>query len=607
MDGKSAVEHASGPATTPRPAAGRNSAAARIAAVAMRPPALALAAYLTLSLLVYATVVAAPDTRLIGPTGDPQQSVWFLNWTPYALIHGHNPLLSDWVAAPDGVNLMWNTSMPLPGLILWPVTATLGATVAYNVLVVAGIALSAWCAFLAARRYVRHQLAAFTGGLFYGFSPFLVVQSLGHPDISVALLPPLALLLLDEILVRQRRSSRAVGISLGLLAAAQVLVFEEVLVLVGIAAVAAVAVLAVQHRDRVSAHSRHVLAALGWAFAVFIPLAAWPLVIQLFGPHGIRGTVQPSNLYVNDLLGFVIPTGASLIAPRALTDISAQFSGNIIESGAYLGLPLLVLCVVAATRFWDDAAVRVLAISALVIAVLSLGPSLHVAGRDTGIPLPWRAVEAVPFVGDTLPSRMSLCLNLLVGVLLAVGVDRVVLRPRATRLAVAGAVLSLVVVCPLVPLPTTEAATPRFFADDARRIPQGSVALIAPFARDFHAPQAMLWQVVAGMRFRMPEGYVLVPGPSGNAIAGPPRTPLSDAMVAIAMGSGAPADRSAAARTQLGADLERWQVATVVVGPMEHRAEMVDFLAWLLGRQPVEDQGVQVWWDAELNRPPPAR
>jgi hypothetical protein len=46
--------------------------------------------------------------------------LWVLRWLPFAVSHGHNPLVTDYLNAPEGVNLMWNTSLVLPALLLAP-------------------------------------------------------------------------------------------------------------------------------------------------------------------------------------------------------------------------------------------------------------------------------------------------------------------------------------------------------------------------------------------------------------------------------------------------------------------------------------------------------
>ena len=155
----------------------------------------ALVVYALLAVAVLSSTWVDPAQSLIGSPKDPKLFVWYLGWIPHELSQGHNPLFTNYLSYPHGVNLMWNTSIIFPALLLWPVTAMFGPVVAYNVLITAGIALSAWLGFLAARRFIDGPVWCFVAGLIYGFSPALVAQALGHPHASVALFPPIALIL----------------------------------------------------------------------------------------------------------------------------------------------------------------------------------------------------------------------------------------------------------------------------------------------------------------------------------------------------------------------------------------------------------------------------
>src|ERR1700683_2138497 len=53
------------------------------------------------------------STAYIGKGVDPPQLMWLMAWWPHALAHGLNPLFSDAIWAPRGINLAWATSMPL--------------------------------------------------------------------------------------------------------------------------------------------------------------------------------------------------------------------------------------------------------------------------------------------------------------------------------------------------------------------------------------------------------------------------------------------------------------------------------------------------------------
>ena len=98
-----------------------------------------------------------------------------------ANINPKTGLASDYLNHPDGINLMWNTWLPLPGLLLSPLTLLFGPVLTFNVLVTLAYGLSAWSAYLAIHRYVPSHGAAACGGLVYGFSPAMVGHS-HHPN-----------------------------------------------------------------------------------------------------------------------------------------------------------------------------------------------------------------------------------------------------------------------------------------------------------------------------------------------------------------------------------------------------------------------------------------
>jgi hypothetical protein len=164
------------------------------------PELLFLLVFLGLAVCVYLPSWSSPTTRTLrGGDGDPAIFMWFLRWVPFALAHGHDLLVTHHLNYPDGVNLMWNTSLPLPGLLLTPVTDAWGPVLSFNLVLVLGYGLSAWCAYLAIRRFVPGHLAAGVGGLVYGFSPAILGQA-AHPHMTLAFLVPLLLLAMTALL-----------------------------------------------------------------------------------------------------------------------------------------------------------------------------------------------------------------------------------------------------------------------------------------------------------------------------------------------------------------------------------------------------------------------
>jgi hypothetical protein len=551
-----------------------------------------------------------PGRAWVGVGGDPNLVSWFLTWVPYAISHAHNPLLSSWLDAPTGVNLMWNTSMPLMGALLWPVTQVGGPVVAYDLLITLSLALSAWTAFLAIRELTLNRWGALLGGLLYGFSPYMLTESLAHVHVVAAFLPPLMLLLLADLLVFHRRPARRAGGLLGLVCAAQVLTGEEVLVGAAVAAAAGALVLALICRDGAAALLRdslrwvraavrrlplepgdQALPALLRGLLVLAVLAAYPLAVQFLGPHRIHGSIQPRGVYVSDLLGFLLPTDAQAIAPAFVRSTVGGFSGNGTEWTAYLGAPLLLLLAAAVVVFRRDRLLLWAVASAAVVAILSLGPHLHVAGRDTGIRLPELLLDRAPVVGNLQANRLALFTDLFVAVAVGALLARLTRLPQRPRwLAMGALLLAFVPLLPRLPFPATAATIPAYFDGGVQAdVPEGAMVLVIPFA-DFTDADAMAWQATSMMWFRMPEGYFVNDNPDGSPRFGVRPTPLSDAMLAIQSG-GDPPPLDSAARAAILGQLRDLGVVEVVVGPMPGEDRMLALWSSLLGRPPDRTAG----------------
>jgi hypothetical protein len=226
---------------------------------------------------------------------------------------------------------------------------------------------------------------------------------------------------------------------------------------------------------------------------------------------------------------------------------------------------------------------------AVAMAVLSLGPRLHVAGHETPISLPWRLAAHLPILDNVLPSRLSAYVLLAVALLLACGVGAL-LQERRRAVQVGGTLavaLSLVAVAPAAPLGHRAATAPPFFTSPAARaLPQGSVAYVLPLVN----PDDELWQLDSGMRFRLTGGWFFSPDARGHLQNGPSSTPLSRAVNDIESSGDivflSPQD-VAAYRAELRGD----QVRIVVVTPLEpHAWTVAQFFQRVTGT-PAHDDG----------------
>jgi hypothetical protein len=557
--------------------------------------------YSALALLLFSSAWRDPANRLIGGQRDTSYMTWFIRWYPFAVTHGRNPFLSTYLNYPDGINVLWSTGVPLVAWVLTPVTMLLSPIVAYNVMVTAGLGLTAWCGYLACRRWVRHELAAGAGGLLLGFSPYMVIQAAGHPSLIVAFSVPLLLILLDEIVVRQTWSVRRAGVLLGLLGAAQLMIGEEVLSTEVLTAAVGILILSALHRKEIRRRLPYVGRTFGLAGAIALVISAIPLYIQFFGPYYIRGVIQPRNVYVSDLYNFVLPTGLQYFTPDWVGPIIGKFTGNGSEWNAYLGLPLIALCVFTAIRHRRNAKVAFMALLGLAMAILSLGPSLHIDGTITKIHLPYLLVDRTPLFGNIIPSRLALYVFLAASVLLAVFVDEVLTKPRPFAVIGSVALTALIgaSLFPRLPYLSYDTATPAFFrGSDVDRFQPGEVVLVAPYAMYPEADEAQRWQAEAGMRYRMPEGYFFTGDENHRPRLGGRPYPLATKLLSIELPQAIPNGGSSSSADYL-TDIQNHDIGAIVVGPSPHSAEAIKFFTDLLGRPPEHLDGVDVWWSVK--------
>lgn len=552
--------------------------------------------YAALSFAIFANTWASPRGHWIGVDPDPPLFIWHLRWLPFALGEGHTPFLSDYLNYPDGFNVLWNTSVLFPALVLAPVTLLFGAVLSYNLLVTLSLALSGWCAYLALRRYVHREEAAAVGGLLYGFSPFMFAQAGGHPHMTFAVYPPLVLLLLDEILVRRRRSPILLGALLGAATGIQLLTGEEIVAITFLVACIGVALLALLNRAGVRARLSDAVRAGAAALLVAAAIDAYPLSVQLGGAQRVTGSLHPHNVFVLDLLSLVVPGPRQQLSPDSANDLATHYTG-LGEIGGYIGLPLLVLVVFVLLRYRSDRLVQVAGLLLGGVTLLALGPRLHVAGHSLPVRLPWVVPQRLPLFESILPARLAVIMFLLLGLLLAVFVDRFPRGSRGNGLALAVIVAAaLVPLLPSLPYPSTTSDTPSFFSSGAKAIPRGSVALIAPLAGVAGGTtRPLLWQAESALRFRMPEAYVLRPAASTPALEDD--SPLFRRMVQIQAGETISAV-TPAARRRILCQLARLDVGSIAVGPMKvGYAKTIAFFTDVLRRDPVETMGVRLWTD----------
>jgi hypothetical protein len=456
-------------------------------------------------LLGYAVVAVAVMARVLwhagsdapGPFGDSSGTDWWLAWALHWITHGGNLFHPDVLNAPEGMSALWNTSVLGLGIPAAPLTALFGPVATYNVLVAAGLALTAWVGALAAARWVSRPAAAVVG-LLAGFGAAELGQAEAHLHLVWFAYPEL-LVLLGTDLVRGA-PPRRIGLWIAAATCWQFFVSTEVLLSSTMfAAVMIAAALLVQpsFRRRLRTH----LTAAGTTVVGAGIVLAYPLTEALRTPSRHFHTTPQFSA---DLANLVVPTSLQLVVPWKNT---AVFGGNVAEGGLYLGLPLVLALAMTCWVHRHRPAVRALTATAVVMLLLSLGPRLHYAGYVSAVPLPWAALRRVLPLGNVLPGRLDAYVGICAALLAGFAVD-LARKARWAHARAAGAVvIAAACLAAWLPRPAAPArvSVPAFFrTDDVDILPVGSLVRTVPRVTTSGRGKGdpLLWQADAAMRYR---------------------------------------------------------------------------------------------------------
>lgn len=528
--------------------------------------------------------------------GDCVQGAWFLGWVAFAVAHLWDPLVTTYISPPGHpIGLMWNDAAPLLGILLAPVSLTAGATFAYNVGITGGLALSAWSASMAIRRVTQHPGPAWLGGLVFGFSPWSLGEAWsGHLFLVNLWLIPIFFLLLVEVMGVDRRAGVRSGLLLGLVAAAQLLISQELFADTALLGLLTMIGIAIGTRRTLRVRTALIGRRLIAAAAIFAVIVWLPIAVALFGPgHGLHGRRESPWSDVADLLSIAVPQATQMLSPFGSLTRARMWEGPI-GGAVYLGLPLLAIVAWAWYRHRSDPWVRGSALLCALALLLALGPVLRVGGSAVGVPLPWALLLNLPIYGLLLPARIAPFAFLGAAACLALVLDRAWPERLDARLAwpVTVGLAAVVPLLPNGPLPVWVVPVPTYFhSPEVRSLPMGGLVVVAP--PPAVNVDAMIWQVESQFRFRLPWAYAIQAGVDSRAsVSGPPGA-LETSLARVA--AGRPAGLKPDLTAQVRAELHQWAACAIIVGPMANQDQAVALVASEVGAQPRWVGGVATW------------
>lgn len=459
-------------------------------------------AYLALSFLFFGARLAPhPERALIGDLyPDPQIFVWSFAWMPHALLHGENPLYTHQIWAPSGFNLSWGTSVPALALAFAPLTLAFGPILSYNAACIVMPAVAAWCAFLLCRHITRAPWPSLAGGYLFGFSSYMLGSEIDHIHTAAVFVLPLMALLVLRFL-EGSLSSRKFTVALAALLALEAYISTEILFTLTLALICSLVLafaLVGEMRPRLLA----VVGPLACGYALAAVLAA-PIFYYALEGYSARPP-SGSEEFVSDLVNFVVPTALS-VGGWWTTGVAERFPANIVERGAYLGAPTLLIVCWFGFAGRRTASARFLIVAFLAASIASLGSWLTVDGHRL-IALPWIHLAARPLFENVAPVRLSAFAALAAAVIVSIWS-----ASQVTRLWIRALVGGLAVLA-VAPNPfwhewANSPKLPAMFTSGLYRscLERGENVMALPFGG---AGDSMLWQADSAFWFHLVGGYV---------------------------------------------------------------------------------------------------
>jgi hypothetical protein len=337
-----------------------------------------LAGYLALGIAVtWPRAAYLVQGRLPGYL-DVVSYVWDLWWVAHQVIHLGNPFVTHYMAAPAGVDLGFDTLIPLLGVVMTPVTLAFGPSASLSLLTIVVPGLACYAMYRAARLWLRSQAGALAAGACFGLSSMLDWQDWYHIQISAGVIfLPMTL----EAAVRLRRCpALRRGAVLGLVLGASVLVNQETAVMALL--VAALALLPWLLRAPALVPARLPALAAGALVAVIV---ASPQLVAMGQQLAAGGaTVSPLLLAKSDAsygTGLtVLFTPSPRIASFGLPAPSSY--GPVGEGMPGYGVVLTVLAVAGLAAGWRRGSAWRLAGLWLGASALALGVTFYVGGHE---------------------------------------------------------------------------------------------------------------------------------------------------------------------------------------------------------------------------------
>lgn len=156
--------------------------------------------YTILSIFFSWPLIKYLPTKIIGHSGDPYPTLWYLWHSEYQFISFKSLFYSPYLLSPKGIDLSSATIMPFIGILFFPITYLFGPIITYNIISIFSPVISGWLTFRLAYLWTNNFLASISAGVIFAFSVVSYAQlDMGHLVYFISFSIPLTCLILSKI------------------------------------------------------------------------------------------------------------------------------------------------------------------------------------------------------------------------------------------------------------------------------------------------------------------------------------------------------------------------------------------------------------------------
>jgi hypothetical protein len=327
----------------------------------------ALAACLALAVLHTWPLAAGPATLSRHDNADAMLNEWIVAWVAHQAPRAPLRLFDANIFHPEPRTLAFSEHMTVQGLMGAPVLWLGGSPLlAYNLLVLAGLALSAWAMWLLVTRWTGSNAAGAVAGTLFAFNAHTLTR-LPHLQALHVEFMPVVLLAIDRLLVERRARDAVI---LGAACALQGLASNYLLVFTAVAAGVGVAVRVDEWRRPQAGRLTAMLGLAAVVTGVMVAPFLYPYYLTQ-REQGLTRSLDEVALYSSSWRDYLSTAGRLHYAAwshRFLEGSTALFPGAVA-----LALAFVALAVKPGLR---DSRIRMAAAVGAAGFALSFGPAL---------------------------------------------------------------------------------------------------------------------------------------------------------------------------------------------------------------------------------------